>query len=83
MRSPEGDLNRPCLSQKALHSEAEAARHRQNSGQYPRQASVGRVGIAGVVQKRGSRERKNETLYNSQHQGCYIEIWRWGGQLRA
>jgi hypothetical protein len=82
MRSPEGDLNRPYPSKKALHSEAEAARHRQSSGQCSQRASVGGVGIAGVLQKRGAQERKNETLYNSQHQGLYTEIWRRGGRLR-
>ena len=82
MRSPEGDLNRPYLSKKALHSEAEAARHRQRSGQCSQRASVGGVGIAGVLQKRDARERKKEILYNSQHQGLYTEIWCRGGQLR-
>ena len=82
MRSPEGDLNRPCPSQKVPHPEAEAAMNRQSSGQYPQQAAAGGVGIAGVLQKRWAQERKNETFCNSQHQGFYTEIWRRRGQWR-
>jgi hypothetical protein len=32
------------------------------------------VGIAGVLQRRSVRERKNETSCNDQHQELHIEI---------
>lgn len=60
----------------------EAATYSRSSRSYPQQAGVDEAGIAGIQQKQGVRERKNETeseneiylLAKRNTKGFFIEI---------